>query len=498
MSIAYYRKYRPQIFDEVVGQEHVVKILKKAINNNKISHAYLFSGPKGCGKTSIAKILAKTLNCLDAADQNCCGICNNCLEKEQIDIIEIDAASNNGVEEIRDLRNSCNLLPALGKYKIYIIDEVHMLSNAAFNALLKTLEEPPAHIIFILATTEINKIPLTIISRTQRFDFIKISNSEMAEQLKIISKKEHITISDDVIDLIVDYADGSLRDALSLLDQISNLDIITLTEVTKVTGITNNLIVKQINDFLVNNSKNELEKLLQEVVDLNYDVAYIVKKLIIHSEMKIKKLKNDYIGIKKEIEMINKFNYIYNLIKASALPSVIFKMSILELLVDNNLKNSDVEVNNKITKEINKEVIKKELSLTELNDVSVLVNNTLATARKEHLLNYSEKIKDNYDVFLIDKAKTNLKLAIAGENHLIFEVKNKAMLIQLNKNNSKIKKKLTKLFKKNIDIVFVGTDKLKNIKNYYIENKKNIKYIDNTVLANTIKSEFKDIVEMED
>ena len=225
MFQALYRKYRPQTFADIVGQNHIVSVLKNAIDKDQISHAYLFYGSRGTGKTSIAKIFANEVNR------------NEEYQKENVDIIEIDAASNNGVDEVRDIKEAIKFLPTEGKYKVYIIDEVHMLTTAAFNALLKTLEEPPAHVIFILATTEIHKIPATILSRCQRFEFKNLSQEQLIDRLKYISKKESLVIEDAAIEKIATLAKGGLRDAISILDQVSNYsEEITLNHILEVTS----------------------------------------------------------------------------------------------------------------------------------------------------------------------------------------------------------------------------------------------------------------------
>jgi len=217
------RKWRPQIFEDVVGQDHVVKTLRNAVRLNRISHAYIFSGPRGTGKTSVARILAKSINCAEGPTETPCNRCANCSEitaGSSLDVREIDGASNNGVEEIRELRENIKFSPVSSRYKIYIIDEVHMLSKAAFNALLKTLEEPPSHVVFIFATTEIPKVPATILSRCQRFDFKRISVRQIAENLGHIAREEEIAVSDTALSWIAREGQGSLRDAQSIFDQV--------------------------------------------------------------------------------------------------------------------------------------------------------------------------------------------------------------------------------------------------------------------------------------
>jgi len=221
---ALYRKYRPQVFEDVIGQEPIVKTLRRAIKSNRVGHAYLFAGPRGVGKTTVARILAKAVNCLGKGDIPC-GKCKNCLDIAQgkfIDLIEIDAASNRGIDEIRELRDKIKFSPSIGRKKVYVIDEVHMLTREAFNALLKTLEEPPEHATFIFATTEVHKVPETVSSRCQRFDFRLGGEKKVAETIEKIAKREKLKLSKEALSLVVRSSGGSYRDAVSALDQLSS------------------------------------------------------------------------------------------------------------------------------------------------------------------------------------------------------------------------------------------------------------------------------------
>ena len=228
MAKALYRQYRPKTFDKVLGQDRVVNVLKNQVKLNKISHAYLFAGERGTGKTSCAKIFAKAINCLNPVDGSPCGKCENCLaieEETTIDVVEMDAASNRRIDDIRNLKDNVIYPPNKLKYKVYIIDEAHMITREAFNALLKIMEEPPSHLVFILATTEIEKIPQTILSRLQRFEFNKIGRKEIYQQISQILIDKNISMNDDAINLIIKKSNGAMRDALSLLDQVLSLEL---------------------------------------------------------------------------------------------------------------------------------------------------------------------------------------------------------------------------------------------------------------------------------
>lgn len=284
---ALYRSYRPQDFKSVAGQKHIVTTLQNAIKLNKVAHAYLFCGPRGTGKTSLAKIMAKALNCKNGPTIEPCNDCEICkgITKGIIsDIVEIDAASNNGVDEIRDLRDKVKYLPSECRYKVYIIDEVHMLSQGAFNALLKTLEEPPVHVIFILATTEPHKIPATILSRCQRFDFQALDKKDIVQRLNYVLEKENIKSNPEAIDLVADASEGGMRDALSLLDQAisySTDDIISEDDVLAVSGnVSSNLILEMLT-YAMNSNSQEVLSILNQIISDGKEIPRIINDIII-------------------------------------------------------------------------------------------------------------------------------------------------------------------------------------------------------------------------
>lgn len=364
MYKALYRQYRPFTFDDVYGQDTIVKTLRNSIKNKSYSHAYMFFGPRGTGKTSVSKIFARSLNCLDPIDGNSCGKCKNCLnsyQKECVDIIEIDAASNNGVDEIRELKNKISLVPSELKYKVYIIDEVHMLSIGAFNALLKTIEEPPEHVIFILATTDPQKVPETIISRCQCFSFKRISTDKIATNLNNICKKENIDIDEEVINEIAYSCDGGMRDALSSLDQLRSYSDskITLDDYANVNGSLTNAELESFFTDIFNSDYSSMLSSIKKYNEQGKNLITILEKLMRFMREKIINFYLENTSCEFDIKNIHKLVSLINEklidIKKSSNPTIFIEMLLLEFMNGSNVDSQQIN-NTPVNKDASKEL----------------------------------------------------------------------------------------------------------------------------------------------
>lgn len=349
MYHALYRKYRPMTFDDVVGQDSIVTTLRNSIINKTFSHAYMFFGPRGTGKTTISKIFARSINCEEPINGCSCGNCPKCLhsfEKECVDIIEIDAASNNGVDEIRELKNKISLVPAELNYKVYIIDEVHMLSIGAFNALLKTLEEPPEHAIFILATTDPQKVPETIISRCQCFSFKRISDNAIVDRMKFITEKENISIEEDVLHDIAKFSDGGMRDALGLLDKLSSYTDKKITS-DSFAELNGTITKCDLERFVDNIFSNNIGEILTYIVDINNSGKNLIQVIIQLLDYLQDTLFSYYVNnvvlkypVDKLISLANVINDKLSDVKKSSNPRIYIEMLLIDFCEKNKNFNS--------------------------------------------------------------------------------------------------------------------------------------------------------------
>lgn len=507
---ALYRKYRPTNFSSIVGQDVIVDILKNSIINNKVSHAYLFTGPRGTGKTSTAKILAHAVNCLNFTNDICgeCSICKS-LDLNDNDIVEIDAASNNGVDEIRSLRDNVNLMPAFCKYKIYIIDEVHMLSTGAFNALLKTLEEPPSHVIFILATTEPNKIPLTILSRCQRFDFNKINMNDLVSRLKYIVNEEGRVVSDNILEQIAKISDGGLRDAINLLDQLLSLpdENINIDEVEKLSGKISTQSVYELFSYIIN---NDLVSILnfstymfdngKNYKDLADSMLSFLRDISINTEVPnyfdksySELLSKITISFNNLIKMSSIINELLKELKNSNNQKMLFEIYVFQMCnilncVDkvevintsmNNKKN--VNIKNDKNENINIET-KQNLIDSDLKDIRI--NNVFAGANKEILNSVNSKyylINDyisNKKYNMVSILLSSGRIVVASDKYLLFSFENKSDVLKFDSIYKQIEQFLKKIYDESYKIVAVSDKEWEEMKNNYINNIKNkISYV---------------------
>ena len=543
-----YRKYRPKTFELVYGQDVIVKTLKNVIKNDKLSHAYLFTGPRGTGKTSSAKLFAKAINCLNNKDGDACNECENCKSfnnNSNPDIIEIDAASNNGVDEIREIKNKVSLVPSMSKYKVYIIDEVHMLSIGAFNALLKTLEEPPEYIIFILATTEPQKIPATIISRCQRFDFKSISHDKMKQCLENIISKENITIDDCAIEEIINNSKGGMRDAIGLLDQASAFcnNNITANDIEELSG---NISIKQIRTFLSNIMQKEYNVIFDTISGYSSngkDFSLICEKIInyIREGILYKKRINtdkipdedknifdklsdtdlydliDYLSdtlvkVKKsyqkeltfEVQMIQMIDKIFNkesnvsretLSNEPIKTDVPRETSIKKAKIDNKTSENKIEKkeNANVPRETLKPKNKIDSVIEELKNVRI--NNILKNATKQNIT-FIKDLWSNINEYLInEKYKmvagmlVNATPVAASKKGIIITLPLESSISRIEKEYDNSKELLKEIYDQNYKIVYISEQYWKKVRPEFVEKAKNgeLQIIDESEVLDKLK-----------
>lgn len=527
-----YRKYRPHDFDSLVGQEYTKKLLKNSVINNKFAHAYIFTGPRGTGKTSSAKIFAKAINCLHPVDGNPCNKCQNCVNFESSpDIIELDAASNNGVDDIREIINNVRLAPSSMKIKIYIIDEFHMLSTSAFNALLLTLEEPPKDVVFILATTDIQSVPITVLSRCQRFDFKPISIQDIENRLKFVCGEENLKVTDDAIKEIAMMSNGGLRDALSILDQVAgNGEEIDIQDVIANFGGISNKKINQLLSYYENNSVAELIDYINEIKNDGIDIKVLIDKIITKIKSVLIDIKLDNYNGKLDFD--NLYNLVFELNKLLTgernganyydLLEIVFLKYINYFpgnnFVDKNVvKLTDSKKESTIIKRIEEKpkisapaieqtIISQKNKLEKKNkvidfDIDVRINNTFVNAKKDYLNN----IKSKWNDFVIYESNTNkAMISYLADTNIVAASDKYAILTNnlditndlINQNIKSLEKDFNLFFNGNYYLVAVSPKKWEQERNKYINNIKNgYKYeiIDNDIIIKENKSELEKI-----
>ena len=527
-----YRKYRPHDFDSLVGQEYTKKLLKNSVINNKFAHAYIFTGPRGTGKTSSAKIFAKAINCLHSVDGNPCNKCKNCVNFDSSpDIIELDAASNNGVDDIREIINNVRLAPSSMKIKVYIIDEFHMLSTSAFNALLLTLEEPPKDVVFILATTDIQSVPITVLSRCQRFDFKPISLQDIENRLKFVCTEEKLNVTDDAIKEIAMMSNGGLRDALSILDQVAgNGEEIDVQNVIANFGGISNKKINQLLNYYENNNVAELIDYINEIKNDGIDIKVLIDKIITRIKSILIDIKLDkYQG---NLNFDNLYSLVFELNKLltgernGANYYDLLEIVFLKYLnyfpgnnfVDKNLtklsdsKKESAGIKPKEEKPVisapiaEKQIISQENMSQEKNqsldfDIDIRINNTFVNAKKEYLNN----IKVKWNDFVIYESNVNKAMISYLADTNIVAVSDKYAILMnnlditnnlINQNIKALEKDFNLFFNGNYYLVAISPKKWELERNKYINNIKNgYKYeiIDNDIIIKENKSELEKI-----
>lgn len=556
MYQALYRKYRPKTLEDVCGQDTIVTILKNSIKSGKINHAYLFAGPRGTGKTSVAKIFAKIVNCENPINCIPCNKCTSCTQVNNGDIIEIDAASNNGVDEIRELRNNVNLVPSYGKYKVYIIDEVHMLTTGAFNALLKTLEEPPAHIIFILATTDPHKIPETILSRCQRLDFKKISNKAIVENLRKISKLENIEIEEEALNEIAQLSDGGMRDSVGMLDQANAYSSkkISIKDIHDINGTIVPEDMKNIIEYIFNNNLDKILENIDKYNDKGKNFVKLTEELItfIRNILLFKKAPEYFKNTQKNIEIYEKLpnievnqllRYIEILnkysfeMKNNNNTKLLLELALIKIISEDkpvNISNkeneqkttkkeSEIKIQNP-NKNLQKQndqtyeepqkklIVEKQDDNYELKKKikQIRIDNTLSNFSKRHLMEILPNL-ENLNNMLLDPDYSSIasmildgKLKAASDEYLIFVYKNERLANLFNENILSIENLLERTFGKKYKIIATDIEDWEKIKLEFNKKTRKFEYIKENfnleeILGknknNSIENMFEEIIE---
>lgn len=468
-----YRKYRPKNFDEIVGQKAPTKILKNSIIKNQIAHAYLFFGVRGTGKTSLAKIFARSINCENSTDGNPCEKCESCklTINNYIDIVEIDAASNNGVDEIRELNDDVKYLPTSLKYKVYIVDEVHMLSESAFNALLKTLEEPPEHIVFILATTEYSKLPKTIVSRCQVLEFKKIDDLSMIEKLKSIAKKEKIKVDDEALKEICFYSGGGLRDAIGFLEKANSYesDRITIETIREMFNSVSDTDILNILNLIDENNPEKLLVKIKELFDNGVEAMILANSILYYLRKEVVENKK---YSKDNYERILIFDDLIKKIKISEHPNIIFEITLLNMInyEQINVQNEFVEVE-EIEVDFNEE----------LKDIRV--NNTLCAPDRNIIMEVRKqwgnlKNLTDCDENLLKILYYDVKPVAASTNNIILMTKGLGIAAKVNNNIEDIEQMYYNVFKKKHKLICISEKEWDIYKNKYEQDKDSFVYVE--------------------
>lgn len=490
-----YRKYRPTNFDELVGQDHIKKILKNSIINSKIAHAYIFTGPRGTGKTSTAKLFARTLNCLDVKDGLPCGSCSNCINfSTSPDIIEMDAASNNSVDDIREIVDNIGIAPTNSRYKIYIIDEVHMLSNQAWNAFLKTLEEPPSNVIFILATTDIQKVPITVLSRCQRFDFQRIDRNLIFNNLKRVCELEDIKFDDDALTEVSYLSEGCMRDALSILDQLSKVSEYISVDVIKSNfGTVTAAELDLLYTYIIKNDIDGVVSSLRSIKETGIDIKIFIDKILdnfLDKAISMKKKNISTAAFKQLKKIIEVLNQLYSKIGYNTNGFLLLELELISFINDDDNQISNREINQIISREIIKVDTK-----VDVNDmisskhsgqiynvcedfINIRINNTFVNCNKDFKIKFSDywnnfiKTLKSENIAELLNIVTKSTPQVVSDTYAIFVTKSESIKIVGNSKLYELENKFNNINTSTYKFIFISNSDWDSFMQSYDKSKK--------------------------